>query len=132
GRLHTGRSRNDIDHTLYKLALKARIDALAEAGRALAGVLLDKATAERDTVIVAYTHGQPAQPSTLGHYLAAALEVLLRDLARLEEARAIVDLSPMGAAAITTTGFPIERHRVAELLGFAAPLRNSYGCIAAV
>jgi argininosuccinate lyase len=132
GRLHTGRSRNDMDHTIYRLALKAEIDRLAEEGRALAGALLDKAEAERDTIIVAYTHGQPAQPSTFGHYLAAALEVLLRDLARLEAARDVVDRSPMGAAAITTTGFPIDRHRMAELLGFAVPLENSYGCIASV
>jgi len=132
GRLHTGRSRNDIDHTVFKLTLKARIDALAQAGRALAAVLLDKAAAERDTLIVAYTHGQPAQPSTFGHYLSAAAEVLLRDLDRLAAARGTVDLCSMGAAAITTTGFAIDRHRMAELLGFAAPQENSYGCIAAV
>ena len=132
GRLHTGRSRNDMDHTIYRLSLKAEIDRLAGEGRALAEALLDKAEAERDTIIVAYTHGQPAQPSTFGHYLAAALEVLLRDLLRLEAARDVVDRSPMGAAAITTTGFPIDRQRMAELLGFAAPLQNSYGCIASV
>ena len=83
-------------------------------------------------MIVAYTHGQPAQPTTFGHYLSAAIEVLIRDIDRFTEARRIVDLSPMGAAAITTSGFPIDRARVAELLGFAAPLRNSYSCIAAV
>lgn len=132
GRLHTGRSRNDLDHTVFKLALKARIDALATGGRALAATLLEAARRERDTLIVAYTHGQPAQPSTFGHYLAAGLEVLLRDLERLAAARTIVDRCPMGAAAITTTGFPIDRLRMAELLGFAAPLLNSYGCIAAV
>jgi argininosuccinate lyase len=132
GRLHTGRSRNDMDHTIYRLSLKVEIDRLATGARALAGALLDKAEAERDTIIVAYTHGQPAQPSTFGHYIAAAVEILLRDLERIEAARAIVDRSPMGAAAITTTGFPIDRHRVSELLGFAAPLENSYGCIAGV
>ena len=132
GRLHTGRSRNDIDHTVFKLVLKARIDAFADSARGLASAILDKARAERNTLIVAYTHGQPAQPTTYGHYLCAALEVLLRDLDRLEAARAIVDMSPMGAAAITTTGFPIDRGRVAELLGFGGVLRNSYGCIASV
>lgn len=132
GRLHTGRSRNDIDHTLFKLALKGRIDALSAKARGLARSLLDTARRERATLIVAYTHGQPAQPTTFGHYLAAAIEVLLRDLARLQAARAVVDLCPMGAAAITTTGFPIARHRMAELLGFSAPLQNSYSCIAAV
>lgn len=132
GRLHTARSRNDIDHTLFKLALKQRIDKLVDQATTLAETLLTVARRERDTPIVAYTHGQPAQPTTFGHYLAASLEVLLRDIARLSDARAIVDLCPMGAAAITTSGFPIDRPRMAELLGFAAPLENSYGCIAAV
>lgn len=132
GRLHTARSRNDIDHTLFKLALKERIDAILARGHALLAALIETAARERDTIVVAYTHGQPAQPSTFGHYLAAMIEVALRDVARLEEARAIVDLCPMGAAAITTSGFPIDRARVAALLGFSAPLRNSYSCIAAV
>ncbi|MFD1881331.1 argininosuccinate lyase [Paracoccus pacificus] len=132
GRLHTARSRNDIDHTIFKMALRARIDALLDQMRALAGALLATARRERDTLIVAYTHGQPAQPSTFGHYLSAALEILLRDMKRVENAREIVDLSSMGAAAITTTGFPIDRVLVAHLLGFAAPQQNSYSCIAAV
>jgi argininosuccinate lyase len=132
GRLHTGRSRNDIDHTLFKLALKERIDDLAGRTRHLAETLIDVAARERDTLIVAYTHGQPAQPATFGHYLAAVAEFVLRDMERLAGARRIVDLSPMGAAAITTSGFPLDRHRMAELLGFAAPLENSYGCIASV
>ncbi|MRX32192.1 argininosuccinate lyase [Aminobacter sp. MDW-2] len=131
GRLHTSRSRNDIDHTLFKLGLKQRIDALMVKARHLLAAMIDAAEREKATLIVAYTHGQPAQPSTFGHYLSAAIEVLLRDIERFEEARKIVDLSPMGAAAITTSGFPIDRQRVADLLGFAAPLRNSYSCIAA-
>lgn len=132
GRLHTARSRNDIDHTLFKLALKPRIDLLLAEARALCMALLVKAKDECDTLIVAYTHGQPAQPTTFGHYLSAAIEVLLRDIERLEAARKVVNLCSMGAAAITTTGFPIDRHRVADLLGFAAPQQNSYSCIAAV
>ncbi|EBW2353354.1 argininosuccinate lyase, partial [Salmonella enterica subsp. enterica serovar Enteritidis] len=132
GRLHTARSRNDIDHTLFKLALKPRIDRLLAQAQALRVALIAAAEREKQTLIVAYTHGQPAQPSTFGHYLAAVIEVLSRDMERLEAARAIVDLSPMGAAAITTTGFLIDRELVAQLLGFSAPLRNSYSCIAAV
>ena len=131
GRLHTARSRNDIDHTFLKLGLKPRIDGLLAACRKLLAALIEVATRDRDVLIVAYTHGQPAQPTTYGHYLAAMIEVLIRDIERIEAARAIVDLSPMGAAAITTSGFPIDRHRVAELLGFAAPLQNAYSCIAA-
>lgn len=132
GRLHTGRSRNDIDHTLFKLALKPRLDKLAGQLRALIAAALTLAEREKATLIVAYTHGQPAQPSTLGHYLSAAIEVMLRDHRRLMQARELLDLCPLGAAAITTSGFPLDRHRTAHLLGFEAPLRNSYGCIAAV
>ena len=132
GRLHTARSRNDIDHTLFKLGLKSRIDVLLGKAVALLDALVAAAEREKTTLIVAYTHGQPAQPTTFGHYLAAIIEVLVRDIERLFEAREIVDLSPMGAAAITTSGFPIDRARVAQLLGFAAPLQNSYSCIAAV
>jgi argininosuccinate lyase len=94
--------------------------------------MIDAADRQKSTLIVAYTHGQPAQPTTFGHYLAAAIEILIRDMERFAEARKIVDLSPMGAAAITTSGFPIDRARVAHLLGFSAPLRNSYSCIASV
>lgn len=131
GRLHTARSRNDIDHTLFKLGLKERIDLLLGKARKLLHVMISKAEREKATLIVAYTHGQPAQPTTFGHYLSAAIEVLIRDIERMEAARKIVNLSPMGAAAITTSGFPIDRARVAQLLGFAAPLQNSYSCIAA-
>lgn len=132
GMLHTARSRNDMDHTIFKLALKQRADLLIAQAQHLADTMLQKARKERDTLIVAYTHGQPAQPTTFGHYLSAALEVLLRDLERLQTARDGLDHCPMGAAAITTTGFPIDRERMAELLGFSEPLRNSYGCIASV
>jgi argininosuccinate lyase len=132
GALHTARSRNDMDHTVFKMALRTRADTLLDEMTTLAAALIDTATRERDTLIVAYTHGQPAQPSTFGHYLAAMVEVLLRDIARIEAARDLLDHCPMGAAAITTSGFPIDRHRMAELLGFREPLQNSYSCIAAV
>ncbi len=132
GRLHTARSRNDIDHTLFKIALKARLDGLLAEARALLAALIAVADRESATLIVAYTHGQPAQPTTFGHYLSAAIEILIRDIERLEGARATCDLCSMGAAAITTSGFPIDRARMAQLLGFAAPQRNSYSCIAAV
>ena len=132
GALHTARSRNDMDHTLFKLALRARCARLLAELHGLTEAVLDKAESEADTLIVAYTHGQPAQPTTFGHYLGAVAEVLLRDGARLEAAVASLQLCPMGACAITTSGFAINRARVADLLGFSAPLQNSYGCIAAV
>ena len=132
GKLHTARSRNDMDHTVFKMALTDRLDALLDDGHALAQAMLETATRETRTLIVAYTHGQPAQPSTFGHYLAAASEVLLGDLDRLHQTRKALMLCPMGAAAITTTGFKIDRHQMADLLGFDAPKRNSYGCIASI
>ena len=132
GALHTARSRNDMDHTLFKMALRVRAESMLAQIQHLTDALIVKAEAEKSTLIVAYTHGQPAQPSTFGHYLAAAIEVLLRDATRLDAAIGALGHCPMGAAAITTSGFPIDRARVAELLGFAEPLLNSYGCIAAV
>ena len=132
GMLHTARSRNDMDHTVFKMALRVRCDIMLQQALALAQVLLQRIDADRDTLIVAYTHGQPAQPTTLGHYLAAVLEVLIGDIQRMLDARDALDLCPMGAAAITTSGFTINRQQMADLLGFTAPRRNSYGCIASV
>ena len=132
GALHTARSRNDMDHTVFKLVLRGKADAFLAAASTLAETLIATARRERDTLIVAYTHGQPAQPSTFGHYLAAVADVLLRDIARLSAARDALDACPMGAAAITTSGFPVDRQRMADLLGFTAPTRNSYGSIAGV
>ncbi len=132
GALHTARSRNDIDHTLFKMALRDRATATLEALTTLTHALIAKAETERDTLIVAYTHGQPAQPSTFGHYLGAVIEVLIGDTKRLADAAQTLNQCPMGAAAITTSGFPIDRQRVADLLGFAEPKLNSYGCIASV
>jgi len=131
GKLHTGRSRNDIDHTVFKLALKGRLAALFDTHLALIEGLLAVAERERATIVVAYTHGQPAQPTTYGHYLAAFVELSLRDVDRLLHAARNVDLSSMGAAAITTSGFGLDRQRMADLLGFADAQENSYGAIAA-
>lgn len=132
GMLHTARSRNDMDHTLFKLALQTRAAILLDQMTALSDALIAKARAEFNTLIVAYTHGQPAQPSTFGHYLAAVVEVLNRDAERLNAAAMALDHCPMGAAAITTSGFSIDRRQMADLLGFDGPLINSYGCIASV
>ena len=132
GMLHTARSRNDMDHTVFKTVLKQKSAHLINQALVLSETLLKKAKTQRDTIIVAYTHGQPAQPTTYGHYLCAAAEVLQRDIERLQAAYTNLDHCPMGAAAITTSGFPIDRERMAELLGFSSPLLNSYGCIASV
>jgi len=132
GALHTARSRNDMDHTLFKMALQIRAETLLGQVTTLASALTQKAQQEADTLVVAYTHGQPAQPTTFGHYLGAMIEVVNRDAQRLSAAIDGLGHCPMGAAAITTSGFPINRERVAELLGFEGPLVNSYGCIASV
>lgn len=132
GMLHTARSRNDMDHTVFKMALRTRCDHLLLQSMTLANTILMRADADSSTPIVAYTHGQPAQPSTLAHYLSAVLEVLTADIQRILQARLALDTCPMGAAAITTSGFAIDRKQMASLLGFREPKRNSYGCIAAV
>ncbi len=132
GALHTARSRNDMDHTVFKIVLKQKLDALLALAHDLARAAIKKADKEKQTLIVAYTHGQPAQPSTFGHYLGAMIEVLLGDIKRLHLAREALEKCPMGAAAITTSGFNIDRFAMAELLGFTEVKQNSYGAIAAI
>jgi len=132
GKMHTARSRNDIAVTLYRMTARRELLATAEAAAELRGVLLDLAAKHLETVMPAHTHTQPAQPTTLAHYLLAACEFLDRDAARIEAAFARVNLCPLGAAAITTSGFPIDRAETARLLGFDGLAENSYGAIAAI
>ncbi len=131
GRLHTGRSRNDIDHTIFKMELRARLLAVLARLDALLATLLDRARRGAATLVVAYTHGQPAQPTSFAHYLGAFIETLQRDATRLLAAIDTVDRCSLGAAAITTSGFGLDRERVAALLGFSRVQENAYGCIAA-
>ncbi len=84
-----------------------------------------------ETIMPMYTHTQPAQPSTLGHYLLSMADVMQRDFQRLMAAEKTINMSPFGAAAITTSGFPISRERMCELLGFSSLCENSYDSIAA-
>lgn len=132
GKLHTARSRNDIDVTIYRLHLRQDTLRLLRSAMDLRRVFLDLAAQHHETLIPAYTHTQPAQPSTLAHFLLAMAENTGRDVRRLQRAFENMNRCPLGAGAITTTGFPIDRHRVAELLGFAAPTVNSYASIASV
>lgn len=131
GKLHTARSRNDTDVTIYRMRLRRDALAVMRATLDLRATLLTVAAAHHDTLIPAYTHTQPAQPTTLAHYLLAMAEVLGRDVKRLQRAYEALNFSPLGACAITSTGFPISRTRTAELLGFTAPTVNSYASIAA-
>lgn len=132
GKLHTARSRNDIDVTIYRLHLRQDVLSLIRSARDLRKVFLDLAAEHHETLIPAYTHTQPAQPSTMAHFLLAMAENVGRDVKRLRRAFENMNFCPLGSGAITTTGFPIDRHRVAELLGFSAPTVNSYGSIASV
>jgi len=132
GRLHTARSRNDIDMTMYRMQQRERILAIVEATLRLRAVLLDQAARHREDVFAAHTHTQPAQPTTVAHYLLAVVEQLERDGVRLHAAYASTNRNPLGSCAITGTGFPIDRTRTSALLGFDGPTGNTYGSIATV
>lgn len=132
GRLHTARSRNDIDLTMYRMVLRSNLLGVLNASLEFRSVLLTIATQYRDALMPAYTHNQPAQPTTLGHYMMAMVEVLERDAERLITCFSRVNRNPLGACAITTTGFPIRRDLTMRLLGFNGLVVNSYGAIAAV
>ncbi len=131
GRMHTARSRNDICIALYRMRARAEALEIVKAVSALRGVLLGLAREHDAALMPAYTHTQPAQPTTLGHYLMAYVEVLGRDETRLQAAFATINRCPLGACAITTTGFPIDREYIAALLAFEGLQLNSYGAIAA-
>jgi len=108
------------------------IAGVLEASLDLRRALADLASRHRDTVFAAHTHTQPAQPTTVAHYLLAVIEQLERDARRLRAAYASTNRCPLGACAITGTGFPIDRRTTSDLLGFDAPTGNTYGSIAAV
>ncbi|MGH9597580.1 MAG: argininosuccinate lyase [Edaphobacter sp.] len=132
GKMHTARSRNDIDLTMYRIVLRGLLIETLDFILQLRRRLIELAWEYRAALMPAYTHHQPAQPTTLGHYLMAFIEILERDSERLRSAYGRVNRSPMGACAITTTGFPIDRSFTAKLLGFDGLQVNSYGDIAAV
>jgi argininosuccinate lyase len=118
GNLQLARSRNDLGHALTRMALRSRLIEVAERLLALREAVLAQARGHLDTLMPGYTHTQPAQPVTFAHYLAGVLTFLAHDQAKFARAYATVNLSPLGAAALTGTGFPIDRQRVAQLLGF--------------
>jgi argininosuccinate lyase len=132
GRLHTARSRNDIDMTMYRIWQRALILDLLSASMDLRRSLLHLAGRHRETVFAVHTHTQRAQPTTVAHYLLAVVEQLERDGARLKAAYERTNRSPLGSCAITGTGFPIDRELTANLLGFSGPTGNTYGSIATV
>jgi argininosuccinate lyase len=125
-RMHSGRSRQDIIPTVLKLDQRDRLLDLTEALDKTRTALLSVAEREADTIVPAYTNGVQAQPTTLGHYLIGYAGALARDADRLHESWARLNLSPLGAAARGTSSFPVDRVRLAGLLGFDAPVENSY------
>ena len=129
GRLHTARSRNDQVATDFRLYVRDRIDALDESLARLQLVLVAKAETHAATVMPGFTHLQPAQPVTFGHHLLAYVEMLARDRGRFADARRRLNESPLGAAALAGTSFPIDRHMTAERLGFDRPAANSLDAV---
>jgi len=125
GRLHTARSRNDQVATDFRLWVRAACDEALNAIRNLQRALVDRAEEHAETVMPGFTHLQVAQPVTLGHHLMAYYEMLRRDLSRFTDARARMNACPLGAAALAGTGFPIDRERTADALGFDRATANS-------
>ena len=129
GRLHTARSRNDQVATDLRLWLRARLDEADAACRDLQAALIDRAEEHAATVMPGFTHLQVAQPVALGHHLLAYVEMIGRDRGRLADCRKRLNESPLGAAALAGTSFPIDRAMTAELLGFDRPAANSIDAV---
>ena len=125
GFMHTAKSRNDQVATDLKIALKQEIQEIQKKLITFIEIILEMATENLDTLMVGYTHLQHAQPTTFAHHLLSYAQALKRDYGRLQDAYHRMDLCPLGSAALTTTSFPINRERTAELLGFSGPMENS-------
>src|SRR5437763_6748482 len=129
GRLHTARSRNDQVATDFRLWVRNGCDETIDAVRNLQRVLVERADEHPDAVMPGFTHLQVAQPVTLGHHLMAYYEMLRRDVSRFTDARARMNECPLGSAALAGTGFPIDRERIADPLGFDGATANSLGSL---
>ncbi|SHH62643.1 argininosuccinate lyase [Marivita hallyeonensis] len=129
GRLHTGRSRNDQVATDFRLWVRDQLDTASSGLTALIRALLAQAEAGADWVMPGFTHLQTAQPVTWGHHMMAYVEMFARDLSRVEDARRRMNESPLGAAALAGTSFPIDRDMTAKALGFDRPMANSLDAV---
>ena len=125
GRLHTARSRNDQVATDFRLWVRDAMDMVESALAALQTALVDRAEEHAETIMPGFTHLQSAQPVSLGHHLMAYYEMIRRDRSRFADARQRMNESPLGAAALAGTGFPIDREKTASMLGFDGPTANS-------
>ena len=130
GKLHTARSRNDQIALDVRLYLKDALGATIAATRALQSVLVAQAETYMSAIMPGYTHLQRAQPVLLSHHLLAYFQMLARDRERLEQCLERADVLPLGVAALAGTGFPIDRQRVADELGFARVSENSLDTVA--
>jgi argininosuccinate lyase len=129
GRLHTARSRNDQVATDFRLWTRHYIDNLDDLIARYQRALAERALQHANTVMPGFTHLQPAQPVTLGHHLLAYVEMAARDRGRFADARARLNESPLGAAALAGTSFPVDRAMTAKALGFARPMANSLDAV---
>lgn len=125
GRLHTARSRNDQVALDFRLWVKEELQRTEQALTGLISAFLNRAEEHADTVMPGFTHLQTAQPVTFGHHCMAYVEMFGRDRQRVRHAIEHLDESPIGAAALAGTGYPIDRHMTAKALGFREPTRNS-------
>jgi len=130
GRLHTARSRNDQVALDFRMWVREACDRTGAQIRVLQKALLAKAEAHAETLMPGFTHLQPAQPVTFGHHLMAYVEMFGRDASRFADARARMNESPLGAAALAGSPFPIDRHMTAAALGFDRPAANSLDAVA--
>jgi argininosuccinate lyase len=131
GRLHTARSRNDQVAVDFRLWVRDACDQAMDELEALQRALLAKADAHADALMPGFTHLQPAQPVTFGHHLMAYVEMFGRDYGRFADARIRLNESPLGAAALAGSPFPIDRFMTAEALGFDEPTANSLDSVSA-
>ena len=129
GRLHTARSRNDQVATDFRLWVRDATDGINLALRDLVAALLDLAEKHSATIMPGYTHLQAAEPITFGHHLMAYVEMFGRDIGRFADARKRLNESPLGAAALAGTSFPIDRQMTAKALGFDRPMANSVDAV---
>lgn len=131
GRLHTGRSRNDQVATDFRLWVRDYLDGFDGQIERLMKALLAQAAANTDTIMPGFTHLQSAQPVTFGHHMLAYLEMFARDRGRFNDCRKRMNESPLGAAALAGTPYPIDRDMTANALGFDRPMANSLDAVSA-
>jgi argininosuccinate lyase len=130
GKMHIGRSRNDLGLTQSRIYYRDQVNRLIEAVIEFQKTLTTKAEENLDTVMPGYTHRKQAQPITLGHYLMAHVEAAGRSAERLEDVYKRMNQNTLGAAALAGTGWPLDRARTTELLGFEAISENTQDCVA--